>query len=112
MGNGDRRRAGGRRSVSVALTFSDFHTPVTETLLASDECVRFLLHTHTHSHSHTHTHTHTHTLTHTVFHGLQGLSVGVMVLYCTNCVFSLLTLTLKLTGCECVCVCVCVCVCL
>ncbi len=33
----------------------------------------------THTHTHTHTDTHTHTHTHVVFHGLRGLSIGVMV---------------------------------
>jgi len=33
----------------------------------------------------THTHSHTHTHRHVGFYGLRGLPIGVMVLYCTNC---------------------------
>ncbi len=46
--------------------------------------------------THTHTpHTHTHT-THVGFYGLRGLSIGVMVLYCTNCMCYCPTPTLHL----------------
>ncbi len=45
-------------------------------------------HTHkTHTHTRTRTHARTHARTHThalVFDGLQGLSIGIMVLYSTN----------------------------
>ncbi len=56
-------------------------------------------------HKHAHTHTHTHTRTHVGFYGfygLRGLSIGVMVLYCTNCMCycptPTLNLNLALTG--------------
>ncbi len=42
-------------------------------------------HTRTHTRTHTHARTHAHTHTHTVFYGLWGLSIGIMFLYCTNC---------------------------
>ncbi len=49
------------------------------------------------------TNTHTHTHRHVGFYGWRGLSIGVMVLYCTNCmcycpISTLLHLNLALTG--------------